>query len=107
MKKTKTNRGFSIYLFKDRSGENCSIQKSSLATEDAIWIGVTDVAPKIMCRDAIKLCIRESTGGKEDNGWCDYIIPKEVLLSSRMELNQKQVKKLLPILQKFVDTGEI
>ncbi|MFA5398481.1 MAG: hypothetical protein WC346_20885 [Methanogenium sp.] len=107
MKKTKTNRGFSIYLFKDRLGENCSIQKSSLATEDAIWIGVNDVTPKIMCRDAIKLGIRKSTGGAEDNGWCNYIIPKEVLLSSRMELTQEQVRELLPILQKFVNTGEV
>jgi hypothetical protein len=40
-------------------------------------------------------------------GWVDYDIPKDVLLTTRMYLDKEQVKKLIPILQKFVDTGEI
>jgi hypothetical protein len=46
---------------------------------------------------------------KFDNpvGWMPYEIPKEVSLCTRMHLTQEQVKDLLPILQKFVETGEI
>ena len=36
----KTQRGFTIQKFKDLYGQDCSIQESSLADRDAIWIGV-------------------------------------------------------------------
>jgi len=36
MKKTTTGRGFQYIEFEDRYGHKCSLQKSSLATEDAI-----------------------------------------------------------------------
>jgi hypothetical protein len=35
-----TNRGFALSDFKDRYRQKCSLQKSSLATEDCIWLGV-------------------------------------------------------------------
>jgi hypothetical protein len=35
-----TQRGFWRVEFTDRYGAECSLQKSSLATEDAIWLGV-------------------------------------------------------------------
>lgn len=90
LKKRKTGRGFGIYEFKDKHGIQCSLQDSSLATESAIWFGVDDVEPIIM--------------GKQ--GWENYHIPEEVVLHNRMHLTQEQVKKLLPILQYFADTGE-
>jgi len=68
MEVTKTSRGFSVIEFKDRYGVECTIQKSSLATEEAIWFGYKN---------------------------------------NRMHLTQDQVKELLPILQRFVETGEI
>ena len=34
-----TARGFAIREFEDRNGIACSIQKSSVATEDLIWLG--------------------------------------------------------------------
>ena len=40
MKWKKTVRGFDRAEFIDRYGQKCSIQKSSLATEDCIWLGV-------------------------------------------------------------------
>ncbi|EES51170.1 hypothetical protein NE172_01985 [Clostridium botulinum] len=43
----------------------------------------------------------------EGTGWVAYPIPEDVLLSTRMHLTRGQVKELIPILQKFVDTGEI
>lgn len=87
-----TCRGFSYKQFIDRYGILCSIQKSSLATEDAIWFGVENPNPQIL--DANK-------------GWIEFPIPKEVLLSTRMHLTKEMVKSLLPILQKFAETGEI
>lgn len=92
MKIKQTNRGFDIAKFKDRYGAECSLQKSSLATEDCIWLGIDNVDPQIMI---------------EGRGWQPYNIPPEVMLSSRMHLNREMVAKLLPILQLFVKTGEL
>ena len=104
LKPTKTNRGFALIEFMDRYDTPCSLQKSSLAFEEAIWLGVTDVEPKIMASDAIKMGI--PTGG-QTTGWVPFEIPEEVLLSSRMHLTQEMAAALIPVLQKFVDTGEI
>lgn len=52
MIQSKTERGFSVIIFSDRYEAECSIQKSSLATEDAIWFGVNNPNPIIMASDA-------------------------------------------------------
>lgn len=39
---SKTNNGFDFVSFKDDYGNQCSLQESSLATEDAVWLGVDD-----------------------------------------------------------------
>lgn len=70
LKRGYTDNGFDVIEFKDLYGKDCTIQKSSLATEDAVWIGVN----------------------------------KEF---ARMHLTQEQIKNLLPILTKFVETGEL
>jgi hypothetical protein len=41
---TTTQRGFAVSDFRDRYGAKCSLQKSSLASEDAIWLGIDEVA---------------------------------------------------------------
>jgi hypothetical protein len=51
------------------------------------------------------LNLRKRTFDENDNGWVDFEIPKEVILSTRMHLTRKQVKELLPILRQFVKTG--
>ncbi len=38
----KTERGFAIVPFIDTYGESCSLQKSSSAMEDKIWLGVDE-----------------------------------------------------------------
>jgi hypothetical protein len=96
-----TQRGFTYYQFKDRNGELCSIQESSLATEAAIWLGIDDANPIIMHSDAKKLGMEVNT----DSGWVSYPIPDQVLLHTRMHLTIDQVKALLPILENFVKTG--
>lgn len=106
-KLSKTVRGFALGKFTDRNREACSIQQSSIATEDCIWLGIDNANPLIMASDAIRLGLREKTNTDADTGWVKYEVPKEVLFSTRMHLTQEMVKELLPILQKFVETGEI
>lgn len=100
---TTTARGFTLGKFVDLYGSECSIQKSSLATEDAIWLGVVDANPQVLHNDAKRLGI-ETTA---DSGWVDYPIPKEVSMTTRMHLSRDHVAALLPTLQRFVETGEI
>lgn len=72
-----TERGFARVDFEDANGECCSIQKSSVATDDLIWLGRNE--------------------GLHFDGSC----------LSRMHLTRAQVKKLLPLLKRFVKTGEL
>lgn len=97
LKKSKTNRGFPLIEFVDLYDNKCSIQKSSLAMDDAIWFGIDDAKPQIMAS-------KVTPGG---TGWVPYPIPEDVLLTTRMHLTRQQVKKLLPVLQRFVETGDI
>lgn len=87
-----TDRGFRRGEFADRYGLSCSIQDSSLATEDAIWLGINDPKPKI--------CVP----GK---GWQPVEFPEETLFHTRMHLTRDQVAALLPYLQRFVETGSV
>lgn len=101
--KSKTNRGFKLIEFNDQYDTACSMQKSSLATEDAIWLGVHEANPKIMASDAKAAGIQT----EQQTGWIAYPIPKQVLISTRMHLTREQVKSLLPILQRFVEKGDL
>lgn len=90
----KTERGFDISEFTDLYNNVCSIQKSSLAFVDAIWLGI----------DNPKLTIYENeTKGK----YLVTEIPSNFSVNCRMHLNREQVAKLLPLLNKFVETGEL
>ena len=98
-----TERGFKVGKFTDYYDHKCSLQKSSLATVDCIWLGVDDPEPKVMASQAE--CFGIIT--EQKTGWIPYPIPKDVSLSTRMHLSREQVAEILPTLQKFVDTGEI
>lgn len=74
-----TERGFARVDFDDRYGERCSLQKSSLATEDAIWLGQNEPT------------LHKPTGS----------------YSCRMHLTQEDVRWLLPMLTHFAETGEL
>ena len=109
MKFKKTIRGFAYYEFKDSNGEKCSLQMSSSACEDKIWLGI----------DEAKIMEFYPAPRETDESW--FEIPNEEVeaklkhrpqnkiyyKNQRMHLTRKQVKKLLPILQRFVETGEI
>lgn len=101
--KSKTGRGFARIEFTDRYDVPCSMQKSSLATEDAIWFGVNDANPIIMASQA-KAHGVETT---KTTGWVPFPVPDEVQFTTRMHLTREQVRELLPILHEFVETGEI
>ena len=87
-----TGRGFARFDFQDCYGVECSIQKSSLATEDAIWFGCNEADPK------------EMVPGR---GWLPIPMPLSYIANTRMHLTREQMAELLPILQRFVETGEI
>jgi hypothetical protein len=92
MEFTKTVRGFSLIRFRDRYNIPCSLQKSSLASEDAIWLGCDDANPRVFMP------------GK---GWAPIEMPEGHLVNTRMHLTQEQAAELIPLLQHFVDTGEL
>ena len=90
--KPANDRGFLRGEFRDRNDELCSIQKSSVATEDCLWLGA----------DKQRLMHLVS-----DEGWKELPIPDGAMIyPGRMHLTRKMVKKLIPLLQKFVETGE-
>ncbi len=99
----KTERGFALIEFKDCYGHGCSIQKSSAAMFDALWLGIQDAQPQIL---ASKLGIVNPETG-EMSGWVPCTINPAILLTTRMHLTREQVAALLPTLQHFADTGEL
>lgn len=84
---SKTSRGFDLIEFLDRYGTKCSLQKSSLAGDDAIWFGIDDPEPKMLATDAIRLGIET----EQTTGWIPYGLPEELSLTSRMHLTRAQV----------------
>ena len=110
MKILQNERGFDYCEFHDLYKQRCSLQKSSIATEDCIWLGVDDANPKIMVSDAKRLGLPIYATKENDNGkagWTKFDVPEEVLLSTRMHLTREQVKQMLPVLKCFVETGEL
>lgn len=94
MKIDKNERGFAFSKFKDRSGYNCLIEKSSLATEECIWLGVDDSKLTIFDDEKMIKCINTK-------------LPENWRVNTQMELTRKQVADLLPLLQNFVNTGNL
>ena len=92
MKVELTNRGFQIIRFTDEYDVKCSLQKSSLATDDCIWLGCDEANPRVLV---------------QDKGWQSIKMPEEYLADTRMHLTRNQVAELLPYLNHFVETGDI
>lgn len=93
MKITTTGRGFALVEFNDGNGVKCSLQKSSAAERDMVWLGCNEPSPKV--------CPGDGTG------WHPYPVPDNVQCDTRMHLAREQVAALLPALHSFVNTGEI
>lgn len=94
MKRTKTKRGFTIIKFKDDAGIDCSIQESSTT---GIWIGAYELGLNVgypwrkISDDEIRSKFNAS----------------EFVANNRIRLTEKQLKKLIPVLQKFIEKGEL
>ena len=97
----RTNRGFAVADFVDGNGKACSIQESSAAEMDYIWLGLDDADPSVLASQAASLGVQT----EKRNGWVPYPIPPEVLLNTRMHLTREQVKELIPLLKHFVKKG--
>ena len=95
---THTDRGFARVEFTDRNEVPCSLQKSSIATEDCIWLGANDIG------------LKRFEPGK---GWHDVVLEREPpggvnhVANNRMHLSQENVRALLPLLQGFAATGDL
>ena len=91
-----TSRGFAFVEFTDAYGVECKIQKSSLATDDAIWFGAQEIGLKHF---------------KAFEGWMDVPTPHSIeehwSANTSMHLTRWQVAALLPVLQHFAATGEV
>jgi hypothetical protein len=100
-----TNRGFSRFEFKDEHGDSCSLQKSSSAMQECIWLGHNDIALKTFVPYGIPDSWKEHTEDEIKK----VLRPgsTEVLANTRMHLTREQVAALLPHLTKFVETGEL
>lgn len=114
---SRTKRGFEIVKFRDKSGDECSLQESSacaVENEDGscdnphgfLWLGIDDAKPQLMKSDARKLGLPIVDDG-EHGGWTPYLMPSQVFLSTRMHLDEKQVRGLVARLQMWLDVGYI
>lgn len=102
----KTNRGFELQHLIDDYGVEYDLQESS-SWEPHIWLGINRPKLSIMCKDAkaIGLDLKKNDAGTGECGWCDFSVPKEVLIESRMHLNREQAKDLAKRLNYFVKHG--
>lgn len=94
MKTGITQRGFATGEFTDKNGMKCVLRESSLATESCIWLGIS--SPKLTVF--------------EDENMGKYLVtdlPKNWKVDSLMHLTRENVRELLPLLQNFVETGEL
>lgn len=88
----KTERGFGIIDFIDDYGRECSLQKSSSAEDEKVWLG--------MDKPELKYLVK-------GEGWKDFQLPEGIESFSRMHLTREHVAMLLPYLQKYLETGEL
>ncbi len=95
-----TSRGFERGQFTDRNGVSCSIQESSAADDEGlIWLG---------CNDIGLMKFTPYYGGWETVE-LEMDLPNGTYHSAntRMHLTQSMVRELLPLLQHFVETGQL
>ena len=105
-----TPRAFVRGSFRDRNGEECSIQESSLATEPCIWLGMDRANICVMSSESHnlpppKLVLEE--GSTENSGWKKYVLPDKVHDFCRMELTQEMALELSGLLLYFAERGTL
>ena len=98
LKVEKTQRGFQRIEFTDSNGKSCSLQQSSLATDDCIWLGCNEIG------------LMEFVAGRQP-AWQEidttFSLSHHWNANTRMHLNREQVSALLPHLMEFVFSGSL
>lgn len=94
LKNGRTERGFGLIEFRDQKNVECSIQQSSLATDECIWFGCDNADPHYFDPGT-------------DEPWKKLEVPRDTVMNTRMHLNREQVAELIPVLQRFADSGEL
>jgi len=84
-------RGFMRGEFKDYYDKACHIQESSICYPPCIWLGCSEPEPK------------RFINGK----WVSFDLPPETITNTCMHINQEQAAALIPLLQLFVETGQL
>jgi hypothetical protein len=77
--------------FHDAHQNECSLQESSTDMYDAVWLGVQEPVINVMV----------------DGGWKDLVLPEGAVVNSRMHLTQRQIRKILPLLEYFAEHGSL
>lgn len=90
---TPTARGFLRADFKDGNGVDCSIQESSAAEQPYLWLGCNNPNPMSFPGNG--------------TGWHPYSLPDNVQCTTRMHLTQEQASALIPLLQRFIEQGDL
>jgi len=99
MESRKTQRGFCVSEFKDKMGEKCSLQESSIMNEEGlVWFGCDQLKVEHFKQDI------------DNHGWQvvnlqELLGPGDIVSNNRMLLSQSMVKKLLPALEHFAEHG--
>ena len=91
-RRSRTGRGFALYEWVDSYGEKCSIQKSSIATADMLWLGVDSPSVQLVGR----------VGPPRP-----FELPPDAMVSSRMHITRAQARKPAKLLAHFAETGEL
>ncbi len=99
---TNTDRGFPLITFKDAYNKSCSLQISSVADYDAVWLGIDDPDPMVLASRAGRVGINTT----QTTGWIPYPINTEVSITTRMHLNGEQVEMLIGQLQNWLENRE-
>lgn len=56
-KQPPTDRGFARFEWRDRYGQHCRLSKSSLATEDCVWLGEQNESMHLTRKQAGELAV--------------------------------------------------
>jgi len=95
----KTIRCFAVAEFSDAKGTPCSIQESS-GDGPAIWFGAKQIGLKEFVANRVPAWKEISKCDESD-------IRHHHVANNRILLTQEIVKELLPILQRFAETGNL
>lgn len=97
MQSDTTNRGFRIDRFEDEYGVKCSLQESSLMSDEGfVWFGCDEIGLKKFT---------PHVGWEDVELEQDYPYGVTHSANTSMHLSQSQVRDLLPALQHFAEHG--